>query len=63
MLEVLEVPANASAVVETQEGLKCFDCNCDIEGAPQLAGDIGHDDDYGPVPVVAICADCLERRR
>lgn len=41
----------------------CADCDQPIEGTPHLAGDLGHDDAYGPVPTVTICSDCLESRR
>ena len=46
--------------VENALSIRCADCNCIIEGNPNLAR---HDDDYGPVPVVGICDDCLEDRR
>ena len=53
----------AEAKAKAEKTLRCADCNCIIEGNPNLAGDLGHDDDYGPVPVVGICDDCLEDRR
>ena len=62
---VEQIKAEAKAKAEKREAstLRCADCNCIIEGNPNLAGDLGHDDDYGPVPVVGICDDCLEDRR
>ena len=58
---VEQIKAEAKAKAEKREAstLRCADCNCIIEGNPNLA----HDDDYGPVPVVGICDDCLEDRR
>lgn len=41
---------------------RCSDCNQPIYGTPHLAGDLGHDDDSGPVPVVTICEHCKEAR-
>ncbi len=62
---VEQIKAEAKAKAEKQEAsaLRCADCNCIIEGNPNLAGDLGHDDDYGPVPTVTICDDCMEDRR
>ena len=56
---VEQIKAEAKAKAEKREAstLHCADCNCIIEGNPNLA------DDYGPVPVVGICDDCLEDRR
>ena len=55
---VEQIKAEAKAKAEKREAstLRCADCNCIIEGNP-------NDDDYGPVPSVGICDDCLEDRR
>lgn len=62
-VEQIKAEAKGKAEKKEDSTLRCADCSCVIDGNPNLAGDLGHDDDYGPVPVVGICDDCLEDRR